>query len=288
MNNQEYFAINAVNFSSIKYLLYNTVPSIKTKSTEALNFGTAFHCKVLEPDLFKKRYFIDETCSVETMRDYLISNNIDIVDTKTGKKMTKPVLSPIYYNYKYGNDINFISQDDNALIDIMYSSACNPNQEVTLDATFSGGLAEQVFVCQDLEYNIKLKCKIDYIKNNTIIDLKTYTSREDAALEKQIFDTIFYRHYHTQLAYYSKIYTIATGKEINCLQIAMCDKRTGSFHLVTLDPEVVEIAFMMRNALLGKYIQNINQIHTNNAITFTNDLRLRYQAKDLNININNI
>jgi exodeoxyribonuclease VIII len=186
MNNSEYFSNKEyVNFSSLKH--YKQSPAYfkymqenPQKSTEEMNFGSAFHCLVLEPEKFDEQFFM------------LIDSARPEPDKTFGSKLNKEWRDNIL---KVNSDKIIISFDDFNKIQSMISILSTDKQ---IKELLSNGIAETPILTE--LNNVKIKCKPDYKSINYIIDLKTTTKGNSTP--QQFCKTIANFMYHVQAALY--------------------------------------------------------------------------------------
>ena len=171
------------------YLHYISQPQ---EETEAMIFGRAFHCAVLEPDNFS--------------HDYAVMPNIDR-RTKEGKEK--------YEQFKAeagSRTVLTIAQRDHIVRMSEALYAHRPSREL-IDAI---GETEKPVLWKDEITKVEMKAKLDAIGPNFILDLKT---TQDAQPE-EFARSAWYYNYHRQAAVYldglqskSDFYFIAIEKE---------------------------------------------------------------------------
>ena len=168
-----YEGIKALNWSSLKHLAvsplhYKYRQEHKEKSKPAYVIGGATHTRILEPALFDSRYGVfDGTRKGKEWDAWLAAN--------PGKESIKP--------------------PELATIDAMAKMVREHRVASTL---ITGGRYEQTIEWVDAATGIKCKGRVDYIKPDSLVDLKTAPAigKRDSALAAGKF------LYHAQLAWY--------------------------------------------------------------------------------------
>lgn len=140
--------VNLDKMTPLKWYYKHIAKTLENKSTKALDFGSAFHCAVLEPHLFND--------------DFIVEPKLDKRTTK-GKKDYQIFLDK-------SKDKTAITNEDNDLLNNMLSSLSN---HFAIKMIKSCDLKEQEFYF-DLE-DVDFRAKLDAIntKKNLVFDLKT-------------------------------------------------------------------------------------------------------------------
>lgn len=120
-----------------------------SQPTQAMVFGDAFHKSVLEPDKFKE--------------EFVMAPNVDR-RTKKGKE-------------EWAEFVSSLSPHQKALTANEYDDVYNMTQIILSNPTtmdlLSGGEPEKVMVWDDPTTNVPCKGKLDYVREDCVIDLKT-------------------------------------------------------------------------------------------------------------------
>lgn len=208
--------------------------------TEALRFGSAYHCFILEPDKFDQEYYIiDDT---EFCNELIQFGKLD----KKGNRVdvSKPRSTNEYKQWyeeqvsRASGKILFDTEDYNvlkAMKERLFS-------HYYVRSLLKDGEAEKSYYC-DLGImtgqNIGVKVKPDYCKprKRLIIDLKTC---QDASVDG------FTRHaaemkYHISAAMYSDMLEMNEGKNMpwTFIFIAQEKKRPYAFNLFEASPQFI-------------------------------------------------
>jgi hypothetical protein len=192
------------------------------KETEALEFGRAFHCAVLEPDKFLSSYVampkVDRRTTVGkcTFEKFILENKskciIDQDDYDKILSMSKKLLS---------------------------SDAINELLE---------GEYEKEFFWLDEETGIECKSKLDvYKKGIRVLDIKT----TDCADPEQFHRSIFKYGYHRQ----GGMYIDAVGEKVPYYIIAIEKEAPYEFSILKLSDDVLEYGRREYKNLLDLYAQ---------------------------------
>ena len=155
---------------------------LEPQPTPAMEFGTAVHMAVLEPEKFMDTYAIAPDVSKTTKAGKLEWE----VAAAGGKKLLKP------------DDWQAIAHIDTAI-------KLHPMASKILHAT---GQAEQSLFGKCPITGLELKCRPDYLtESGWLIDLKT---TQDASLKGFQKSAANFR-YHVQAAHYLNVFELATG-----------------------------------------------------------------------------
>ncbi|EIC6889576.1 PD-(D/E)XK nuclease-like domain-containing protein, partial [Salmonella enterica subsp. enterica serovar Cerro] len=158
------------------YLWRKNAP-VDTEKTKSLDTGTAFHCRVLEPEEFSKRFIIAPEFNRRT---------------SAGKEEEKTFLEECA---RTGRTV--LTAEEGRKIELMYQSVMAlPLGQWLVE---SGGYAESSVYWEDPETGILCRCRPDKIipEFHWIMDVKT-------TADIQRFRTAYYDYrYHVQDAFYS-------------------------------------------------------------------------------------
>lgn len=213
------------------------------KETDALLFGSAYHCFILEPDKFKDKYYIFDDSIV------------------CGALIAKGAKSPRSTNdYKtwYAGEISFsdgkilIDKADFDKLDAMrYRLMNHPYAKMLLN----NGINEQGYMgeIETEAGNISIKIKPDHVNEGKkiIVDLKTCM---DASIDG------FTRHaadldYHIQASFYSDIIEkiAGDGRAYKFFFIAQEKKKPFAFNLFECSPQFISQGRFEYEMLLQLY-----------------------------------
>ncbi|EBY1146429.1 exonuclease VIII [Salmonella enterica subsp. enterica serovar Typhimurium] len=167
------------------YLWRKNAP-VDTEKTKTLDTGTAFHCRILEPEEFSKRFIIAPEFNRRT---------------SAGKEEEKTFLEECA---RTGRTV--LTAEEGRKIELMYQSVMAlPLGQWLVE---SGGYAESSVYWEDPETGILCRCRPDKIipEFHWIMDVKT-------TADIQRFRTAYYDYrYHVQDAFYSDGYRAQFGE----------------------------------------------------------------------------
>ncbi|EKH7682419.1 PD-(D/E)XK nuclease-like domain-containing protein, partial [Salmonella enterica] len=167
------------------YLWRKNAP-MDTEKTKSLDTGTAFHCRVLEPKEFSKRFIIAPEFNRRT---------------SAGKEEEKTFLEECART-----GITVLTAEEGRKIELMYQSVMAlPLGQWLVE---SAGYAESSVYWEDPETGILCRCRPDKIipEFHWIMDVKT-------TADIQRFRTAYYDYrYHVQDAFYSDGYRAQFGE----------------------------------------------------------------------------
>lgn len=176
ISNEAYHADSAIGSSTLKTIdktsVFHAVNQVR-KETDALVFGNALHCLILEPEQFDEKYAVKPVCDRRT---------------KLGKQLYAEFLE------ESEGKIILTQEQHTAAYGIAKSLANHP----LVSNMLKGGESEVSYFADDSFYNVKRKCRLDYFKGGVIFDVKTC---KDASPQGFLKAVINYG-YHLQASYY--------------------------------------------------------------------------------------
>ena len=190
MTEAQYNAHPAIRNTELGYLLRSPAHLIayrneKPEPTPAQIIGTAAHFGILEPQKFYARYFCRP----------------DGIDGRT--KEGKEALAALGKEHAGKIMLPFTDfQRIERMIESVYSHP-------TASALLSGGRPEQSVLWKDIATGVDCKARIDYLRGDLRVDLKTC---ESASFQDFQRASARYQH-HRQAAFYSDGVRAATGNE---------------------------------------------------------------------------
>lgn len=210
------------------------------ESKAALERGTLWHCRMLEPDKFHERYALapnlmggfgenhEVLYTVEDIKAWLDRNRVQY--RKSGRKSdleqaVKDAVRLGYYDgaapylYDYENQL-FTAENpgkviiwSNNIYDAMIEAEGAIQEHPYFSKIFKGGMAEVSIFWVDPETNIPMKARIDYLKPNAILDYKTLYVARNKSARLAALNAIKYEHYDIQTA----VYTLAAAHAVNMM-----------------------------------------------------------------------
>lgn len=227
---------------------------VDEEKIKALDFGTAVHCLLLEPDEFNNRYKIGPEVNRRT---------------NAGKQEEKE-----FFEMCEKEGITPITHDDNRKLLLMRDSAmAHPIAKWCLEAT---GVAESSIYWKDEDTDILCRCRPDKLiqEHRWIVDVKSTADMQ--RFEKSFYD---YR-YHVQDSFYSDGYKALTGEiPVFCFLAVSTTIDCGRYPV-----RVFVMDEFAKNAGRGSYKENLKtyaECLKTNEWAGIRTLSLPYWAKEL-------
>ena len=228
----DYFKENSISVSGLKKLKVSPMhykEAEEIEPTEAMTFGSAYHCFVLEPDRFEKEYYVFDDSVV------------------CGALIAKGAKSPRATNdYKTWKEQEISFSDGKTLIDkedfekikaMKYRLFSHPYAKMLLtNGEPEIGIAG---VLQTSIGEINIKFKPDYLKpkKRIVVDLKTCADASINGFTRAAADM----DYHIQSAFYSDMIELMTGDKMaqTFVFIAQEKKKPFAFNLFECSPQFI-------------------------------------------------
>lgn len=194
----DYGAINAVNWSTLKHILrsplhYRHILETGFSPTPAMQFGTAVHLAVLEPEQFRARYVVAP----------------DFGDMRSSKNRAA---RDEWIEERPGVQTLTLAECERILATAGAVLAHGPAREL-----LSGADVEQGIEWVDAATGVTCKGRLDAVGPLYVVDLKTAVSVEPWAFQQRSAKLL----YHAQLAFYVDGYKAATGQDRGAAFIAV-------------------------------------------------------------------
>lgn len=228
----DYFAAEAISVSGLKKLKKSPAhfkEAEEKAETEAMAFGSAYHCYILEPERFEKEYYVFDDSVV------------------CGALIAKGVKSPRATNdYKAWRESELNFADGKTLIE-------KPDFEkikAMKDRLFSHPYAKMLLTNGEAEVGlagtiqtqsgpITVKLKPDYIKagKHIIVDLKTAADASIDGFTRAAADN----DYHIQAAFYSDLLEMMAGDGMGQTFIFIAQEKVKpyAFNLFECSPQFI-------------------------------------------------
>lgn len=222
----QYWKIDAINSSALKTFINDPIEYqnryikkvLQFKQSDAMNFGSALHCKVLEPTEFDSRFIVKP-------------DDVNLT-TKAGKEWKESV-----------GGKKIISNDDLKLIEVLSTRAV----DITPFEFQLGNHHKELVLTKQHNENNWLKVKVDWLIElpDKIIncDLKTITAIDDRTILRNIKDF----GYHIQGAFYDNVISDNFSKPVETYLLFM-SKNTGNCRYLPINNFVQH----SRNFVLNK------------------------------------
>jgi len=227
-----YFQENSISVSGLKKLKVSPMhykEAEEIEPTDAMTFGSAYHCFVLEPDKFDKEYYVFDDSAI------------------CGALIAKGAKSPRATNdYKTWKEQEMSFSDGKVLLDkedfekikaMKYRLFSHPYAKMLL----TNGEPEVGIggVLQTSVGEINIKFKPDYLKpkRRAIADLKTCADASIDGFTRAAADM----DYHIQAAFYSDMIELMTGDKMQqtFIFIAQEKKKPFAFNLFECSPQFI-------------------------------------------------
>jgi exodeoxyribonuclease VIII len=222
---------------------YRADVDIETEETDALIFGSAYHCFVLEPDVFEK--------------DYFVFDDHDICLQLTGKGFKKPRATKEYGEWEASQ--MRVMADKKVITKDIYDHLVKMRERI-MNHTYakmllSNGFNEQGYM-GELETeagNIKVKFKPDHVndKKKIIVDLKTTRDASKDGFPKVAGEL----SYHIQAAFYADLMgkVSGDGRPYSFMFIAQEKKAPYAFNIFEASPQFISQGRFEYEMLLQLY-----------------------------------
>lgn len=227
MEEQIYHSAAALSNSGIKQLMVSplnywhcnlNLECEKPEPSKEMMFGTAVHCRLLEPERFAEIYYCapakedypDLLETVEDLRGYLEKAQLsvkgkkaDLIQRCIDDNEKLHIWDIIKGSEREG--IALSKADWKKIQDIAAICDADP----IISALLSKGLPEISFFVRDPETGVMLKARMDLVGALATIDVKTFSNSRGKSVDKAIFDAIYYEGYYQQAAFYHKVRELA-------------------------------------------------------------------------------
>lgn len=224
----EYLAIPALSHSGMKDLAISPLrfwfrninpDRIPEEPTPEMTFGSAVHCAVLEPDKYDERYIceIDETdfvgClrTVGDMREWASGRNVKLKGTLKPELIAQvqaidpnvPILDVELERFQQESAGRIVLKK----ADWSRVAGCARAlaEEPEIIRMLSEGRPEISLFATDPEMGVPLKCRMDWMGANVILDLKTFVCKHGNSVDKSVANAIWFEGYHRQARFYTMV-----------------------------------------------------------------------------------
>lgn len=230
----EYHAAPGLSHSGMKHLAVsplrywhlklNPIPPEESPSAY-LDFGSALHCAVLEPEQFDRRYaqkidandFPGCLVTADDLKKWLGEKGLtksglkaDLIDRVTAADSTVKILDveQLTYAHLHRNKIILDKVDFERLAWCVEILRTNEAIQKILET----GKSEVSIFANDPDTGVLLKCRIDWLAPHLDFDLKSFSQKLNKTIDDSIHDAIYYEKYHCQAYRYSFIRRLAFGE----------------------------------------------------------------------------
>lgn len=266
MEEQQYHSICALSNTGIKHLYVsplnywhqNLNPDFEGREeTKALRFGRAAHCLALEPERFSKAYapaispadYPGALVTTDDLKAFLEQNGLpksakrkqDLID-----RIKESELDAIIWDIEMAKHAEvhagkeMLGKDEWSQL---HQAAKVIRDDPYAGAALTGGLPEVSFVVREPRTGALLKARMDYVKPDQIIDLKTFSNSRGKPTAQAVFDAIYYEGYHQQCVFYSFVRDLAR-KQLAAKEIGVHGEFSEAWLDVFLATEAAGFTFV--------------------------------------------
>jgi hypothetical protein len=232
MERDEYFSqpglsnsgMKDLEVSPMRYWYKHINPErVEEPPTKFMELGLALHCAVLEPDEFDKRYACEPAMpegTLVTMADLRSALENSGVKPKGTRKAdviiqvqaylpNAPIADIIEQEHaaKHAGKLMFNNEQWTNIANMARALTEEPEIQRMLEK----GSAEVVMTATDPETGVLLKGKMDWVRPDLTLDLKTFSQKHGKSIDQSIADAIFYEGYNRQAYFYSLLRSLQPG-----------------------------------------------------------------------------
>ena len=224
---ENYFALPGLSQSGMKdlavsplrYWHLNINPNRPVREeTPAMAFGTAVHCKVLEPARFPTRYcksfdpseYPDALRTAADLSGWLKSNGQkssglkpELIERVLLIDPCVPIIDVL--EARYEDESGGRTRLSAEFWRNVHGCAEAISYESSLAPIFAEGRAEVPMTARDPKTGVMLKAKMDWVAPSCILDLKTFSQMRGKSIDKTVTDAIWYERYFRQAYFYSYV-----------------------------------------------------------------------------------
>jgi hypothetical protein len=244
---EQYHSIHALSNSGMKDLMVsplrywyrhiNPAPKPEEEESSALRIGSALHCAVLEsPEAFDSRYACEldpaswPVC-LDTMQE-LRGWITDKGEKPKGTRKDEVIEQALLLMKNLGESVPILQVEESRFYaanqgktilrldewERLAGMAQALSEEDALRPILAHGKPEVAIVARDPETGILLKAKLDWVSPKATLDLKTFSLKRGASIDKAIFDAIWYEGYYRQAYFYHMVRKLALGEDCDFVE----------------------------------------------------------------------
>lgn len=210
--------------SELRYWHRNLNPNREQdEETPAQRWGKAVHCRLLEPKRFSEVYAKglskddcpDALMTTEDLQEFCKANGLqhtakrkqELVDRIREAGHTPIIWDEVKARHEAETEgCEVLTSKEFAKLDAMANQVLS---DPAMASVLSGGLPEVSFFVNDPETGVLLKARMDYVKVNATIDLKTFSNTRGKSTDRAVFDAIYHEGYYQQCVFYQKVRRLA-------------------------------------------------------------------------------
>lgn len=197
----------------------------KEEPTPFMQFGSALHCAVLEPDKFDSRYAqkLDaaeiEGClvTIEDLRTWLRdqgcrptgTRKADVIAQVQAVDPNVPIFDVLRerHDAEHEGKVQFNLEDWHRIGGAAQALRAEPE----LQEILSDGQAEQSFFVKHHDTGVMLKSRMDWIAPNATLDLKSFSATRGKPIDKAVCDAVWFEAYYRKAYFYCLVRALANG-----------------------------------------------------------------------------
>lgn len=234
ISNEEYHSRPGLSNSGLSHLLvsplrfwYHVInPNRPAEEvTSFMDFGSALHTAVLEPDDFEKRYcqrldaedIAGVLVTMADLREWASENGFkakgtrkdEVIDQLRAVDPNVPIFDVLKAEHDKENEgkTQFKKEDWFRIGGAAQALRQEPKLQEILSDDF--GQSEQSFF---VEFDgVPLKARMDWVTGNHTLDIKTITAKRGQPFDKSVTNAIWYEGYHRQAYFYAMVRALARG-----------------------------------------------------------------------------
>ena len=238
ITNAEHHALRALSNSGMAdlavsplrywYLHINPAPKEEADESAALRMGSAMHCAVLESEeTFMSRYACkldpsDWPVCLDTMDDlrkwHLAATGVKAGGTRKDEVIAQCLNVPGCPPILAEEERRFFAQNEGKTIltkeewERVAGMAQALAEEPALRPILREGRPEVTMVAKDPETGVLLKARLDWYAPKFTLDLKSFTAKRGASIDRAVTDAIYYERYWVMAYFYDYVRRLATGE----------------------------------------------------------------------------
>lgn len=237
LSNEEYHASNGISKSGISLMLKSPahyaaryIFGEQQEPTPAMEFGSAVHAFILEPELFAE--------------EWVVPPKVDR-RTKAGKQKWADFLAE-------NEGRRLLPKEDLEVIEAMQASVMNhPAAARLIDPAL--GTAEVSVYWQDVMNEVLCKCRPDFLRDDmVVVDLKTCVDASPEGFARACANF----GYHIQAAFYMDGISVAMKSHCRAFSFIAVEKTPPyAVAVYTLDQEAIDAGRLICKSALRQYAQ---------------------------------
>lgn len=235
MSESDYHKIDRLSASSIKDILIS-IPTYwanqknERKESKAQLIGRAYHSALLEPEKFYNEY-----CCELDKNDYpkALKSDVEVKaklkelrqpQTKTGENIldrAKRLVSSGYQGEIFSilNDAHYSKNAGKVYIekseyDFIVEDIKRIHDNPSISSILNGGCSEVTILSTCEKTGLKIKGRIDKLKKDKIVDLKTFAISNGKPAYQFCIDAFMYNRYYLQLRFYQNLIADLNSKTV--------------------------------------------------------------------------